>query len=193
MRVTLGLFSLPILGMLSFPALAGSDATWYSRDDSDFLEFQLGAFDLLPKNTFAYGLEYHSDIKIFDYVKPIVGILSTAQGAVYGYGGFAVDFYLERHIVLTPSLAVGVYGHGNDANLGTAFPEFRSAIEIAYRFDDDSRLGVEFHHISNAGSSGKNPGAETLLLTYAYPLQKLRNNLFGESPGATEGGHEPAP
>lgn len=184
MRVTLGLFSLPILGMLSFPALASSDATWYSRDDSDFLEFQLGAFNLLPKNTFAYGLEYHSDIKIFDYVKPIVGILSTAQGAVYGYGGFAVDFYLERRIVLTPSLAVGVYGRGNDANLGKVFPEFRSSIQIAYRFDDDSRLGVEFHHISNAGTSSSNLGAETLLLTYAYPLQKLRNDLFGEDRGA---------
>jgi lipid A 3-O-deacylase len=176
LRVTLGLVSLLVLGMSAVPALGGSDIS----DDPDLLEFQLGSFDVRRAHSFAYEFEYRSAYKIFDFVKPMVGVLSTSQSAVYGYGGFAVDFYFGRHIVVTPSLAIGVYGRGNDAGLGAAFPQFRTALEIAYRFDDASRVGVEVHHISNAGTSGKNPGAETALLTYAYPLSRLEGALFAQ-------------
>jgi len=170
------LFSLLIFGVFAFPAFAGS----IPPDDPDFLELQLGSFDIRHAHTFAFDLEYRSDYKIFDVVKPMVGVLSTARGAVFGYGGFAVDFYLGQRFVLTPSLAIGAYSRGNDVDLGTAAPEFRSAFEIAYRFDDRSRLGVEFHHISNAGTAKRNPGAETLLLTYAYPFSKLRDQIIGQ-------------
>ena len=46
--------------------------------------------------------------------------------------------------------------------------------------DDRSRLGFEFHHISNAGIGKENPGSETTLLTYSYPLSGLRAALFGK-------------
>ena len=176
LRFPLALCSLLISSILAVPALAGP----LSTDDPDFIELQLGSFDIRHAHTFAFDLEYRSDYKILDFVKPMVGLLSTSRGAVYGYGGFAVDLYLGQRFVVTPSLAIGAYSQGNDVELGTAAPEFRSAIEIAYRFDDRSRLGVEFHHISNAGTSKKNPGAETLLLTYAYPLSKLRDQIIGQ-------------
>lgn len=148
-------------------------------DDSDFLELQGGAFDIRHAHTAAFGLEYRSDYKILGWVKPMVGMLTTSRGAFYGYGGLALDVFFGNRIVITPSLAVGGYSQGNDVDLG-AVPEFRSSFEVAYRFDDRSRLGVEFHHISNAGIGSRNPGAETLLLTYAYPLTKLREQLFGK-------------
>ena len=51
--------------------------------------------------------------------------------------------------------------------------EFRSGIEVAWRFDNRSRLGVEFTHISNAGIYDRNPGTETLTVNYSIPLDQL--------------------
>ncbi|MBT5810587.1 MAG: acyloxyacyl hydrolase, partial [Rhodospirillaceae bacterium] len=51
--------------------------------------------------------------------------------------------------------------------------EFRSGVELAYRLDDRARLGVAFHHISNASLSDNNPGTETLTLTFSLPLDNL--------------------
>ena len=63
------------------------------------------------------------------------------------------------------------YFEGNGKDLGHVF-EIRSALEVAYRFDDRSRLGVMFYHISNAGlGDDKNPGAEALTLSYSFPLR----------------------
>jgi hypothetical protein len=143
-------------------------------DDPAFLDLQLGTFDIRHAHTFAGDLEFRSDYKLWIF-KPMIGILATSRGAVYGYGGFAVDIFFGPRFVATPSLAIGGYSQGNDVNLG-AVPEFRSSIQFAYRFDDRSRFGIMFHHISNAGIGKRNPGAEQLLAFYSYPLGKL----FGE-------------
>ena len=148
-------------------------------DDPAFLEFQGGAFDVRHAHTGIFDLEYRSAYKILGVAKPMVGMFGTSRGATYEYGGFALDLYFGRRWVATWSEAIGAYERGNDVNLG-AVPEFRSAIDVAYRFDDRSRLGVEFHHISNAGIGSKNPGSETVLMTYAYPLPKLTALLFGK-------------
>lgn len=71
---------------------------------------------------------------------------------------------------MTPSVAAGPYLRGGGRDLGHVF-EIRSGLEIAYRFNDRSRLGLLFYHISNAGlGDDKNPGAEALGLTYSIPL-----------------------
>jgi hypothetical protein len=180
LRLRLALVSLLTLCVASFSARA-DDFLSFGADDPDFLEVQGGAFDINHAHTAAFGLEYRSDYKLLWILKPMVGGMATARGGVYGYAGFAVDLHLGERIVLTGSEAIGAYGRGNDVNLGRVAPEFRSAIEAAYRFDDDSRLGVLFHHISNAGTGHKNPGAETLMLTYAYPVPKLLEQVLGKS------------
>ena len=48
--------------------------------------------------------------------------------------------------------------------------EFRTGAELAWRFDGKGRLGIAFHHISNASIYDRNPGTEMLVLTYAVPL-----------------------
>jgi lipid A 3-O-deacylase len=149
------------------------------NDDPAFVELQGGVRDLRNYQVPAFDLEYRSDWKLL-YFKPMVGILVSTRDAVYGYGGFALDIYFGNRIVLTPSLAVGAYYKGNDVNLGTWLPEFRDAVEIAYRFDDRSRLGIMFNHVSNAGIGKSNSGTETLMLTYAYPLNKLQGLVGGQ-------------
>ena len=52
--------------------------------------------------------------------------------------------------------------------------EFRTGAELAWRFDDYSRLGLALHHISNASIYDSNPGTEMLVLTYSVPFTKAR-------------------
>ena len=102
-------------------------------------------------------------------VAPMVGLMVNSDGGVYGYGGLYFDIFLGRRLVITPNFAMGGYAEGASKDLGSIL-EFRSGVEIAYRFDNRARLGVAFQHISNASIDDTNPGAESLVLTYAIPL-----------------------
>ncbi len=68
----------------------------------------------------------------------------------------------------SPSFAVGGSHEGDGKELGGTL-EFRSAIELAYRFDDRSRLGIQVGHLSNAGIYAENPGTEFAILNYSIP------------------------
>jgi len=70
--------------------------------------------------------------------------------------------FSRRHLPRQPMGAnaecrVRYYDNGNGKDLG-ATCEFRTGAEFAYRFDDRSRLGFTFHHISNAGIARRIPG-----------------------------------
>lgn len=107
--------------------------------------------------------------KWFWAIKPIVGLMATTEAAIYGYAGIGWDLYFGRRIVATPSFAAGAYSDGNGKDLGSVI-EFRSALELAWRFDNESRLGVMFYHLSNAGIDDNNPGTEVLSIGYTIPL-----------------------
>ena len=68
-----------------------------------------------------------------------------------------------------PNFAIGGYRRGTAKDLGSVI-EFRSGIEIAYRFGNAARLGVAISHISNASISDNNPGTESIVLSYSIPL-----------------------
>jgi hypothetical protein len=95
-------------------------------------------------------------------------VLVAKDGDYYAYAGLLTDIDLDPHVVATLSAAVGGYG-GGGYDLGSHF-EFRTGGEMAWRYDDTSRLGVGFYHISNAGITQRNGGSESLLLVYSYPL-----------------------
>jgi hypothetical protein len=98
--------------------------------------------------------------------------MATTDSAFYGYGGIRLDVFLGRRWVFTPAFAAGLYSDGDGKDLGHVV-EFRSAVEIAYRFDDRSRLGLSLYHLSNASLSDSNQGTEVVTLHYSYPLDKL--------------------
>ena len=134
------------------------------------LSFAAGAFDVGKDETAFEGrVEYRPDID-FWYFRPFAGAMATSDGGAYGYAGILLDLRLGEHFVTTLSFAPGAYHKGSGKNLGHEL-EFRSQIELAYRFADRSRLGVAFSHMSNASLGRKNPGTENLLLTYAVPLR----------------------
>jgi hypothetical protein len=78
---------------------------------------------------------------------------------MYGLGGLALDGYIGRHVIFTWSEGVGVFYPGDMWPLGSAV-EFRSMAELGWRFDNEMRFTGEISHISNAGLTSHNPGAE---------------------------------
>ncbi len=98
------------------------------------------------------------------------GIFITEQQATYIYSGIAYDIYMGESFVLTPSFAPGLYMRGKGKSLG--FPlEFRSCIELAFRFCNGARLGSSFYHLSNASLGYKNPGVNNFALFYGIPIR----------------------
>ncbi len=143
------------------PALAG--------EDPPFLALGVGFFDINDNEEAAeFRIEYRSARRLWIF-KPFGGLMATSDAAVYGYGGILLDLFFGRRWVLTPSFAGGLYEDGSGKDLGHTV-EFRSALELAYRFDSRARVGLSFYHISNASLADNNPGSEVLTLVYSIPL-----------------------
>ncbi|HEX6958835.1 MAG TPA: acyloxyacyl hydrolase [Ferrovibrio sp.] len=142
-------------------------------EDPAFLSLSAGYFDIIDGEHAGASAwaEYRHD-KRFWIFKPMVGAMVASHGEMYGYAGVLVDIYFGRRWVLTPSFAPGLYWKGNSGDakdLGNTI-EFKSQLELSYRFDDRSRLGIAFNHMSNANLGEHNPGVENLMLTYSLPL-----------------------
>ncbi len=138
-------------------------------DEPSFVAFHAGIYDINDDRTAGQvNIEYRSNWNDW-VVKPFGGVMATTDRALYGYAGVLFDIKLSDRIVVTPNFAAGLYTDGDGKDLGSAI-EFRSGIELAYRFDSRARLGLALHHISNASIFSTNPGAETLTLVYSMPL-----------------------
>lgn len=148
-------------------------------DDPAFVTFAGGWFDMNRQKEQAgeFRLEYRHDKKFWLF-KPFVGAMGTTEGATYAYAGVLIDVYLGRRWVVTPSFAPGYYRRGDGYDLGHAV-EFRSQLEVAYRFDNRTRLGVSFSHMSNASLGDNNPGTESLMLNISVPTNVI-GGMFGK-------------
>lgn len=141
----------------------------------EYAAFSAGAFDLLDDQTTAeFRAEYWSGFELLDLggygdVRPFGGVMFTGDSAAYAYAGILVGFPVGQDLTLTLSFAPGAFHRGDGKHLGHGL-EFRSQIAVDWRFQGGSRLGVSFSHMSNASISDNNPGAESLMLTYALPL-----------------------
>jgi hypothetical protein len=159
-----------------FMALAAS-GTSALADDPSYLTIGAGAWEMLrdKQREPELDLQYRSDYKLWIF-KPHAGALVAKDGDYYAYAGLLTDVYWGSHIVTTFSAALGAWG-GNGFDLGATLA-FRTGGEIAWRFQDSSRLGVAFYHLSNGGQTERNPGSESLLLTYSLPL----GHVFAKGP-----------
>ena len=161
--VMLGLF----LGLMAAPPAARAG-------DPSYIAVGAGVYDVLHDFKAAQGrLEFRFGDRLL-YLKPMVGVLFTSKGTVMGYGGFRLDLYFGPHFVITPNAAVGGFYRGNGKQLGSTI-EFKTGGEFAWRFDDHSRLGLAFDHISNAGIGRHNPGTESLMLFWSFPIGEVKH------------------
>lgn len=131
--------------------------------------FNLGVFDVIDSDKATEGgLEYR--FRPFELwtleLTPMVGFSATDEGNYWGYGGLRYDLELGSKWVMTPHFSISLYEQGDGKDLGGVV-EFRSGLDIAYRFEGGSRLGLSFYHLSNARIYELNPGSESLVLVYS--------------------------
>ena len=133
-----------------------------------------GVFNLIKdKKSANFQIECRSNFSLYRehkfFIRPVFGYMRALNSSSYLYGGLAFDLMPSPHIVISPSFSPGVYMKGQGMDLGYAL-EFKTTLEIAYRFNNRSRIGVMFYHLSNANIGKKNPGTECLMLVYSIPI-----------------------
>jgi lipid A 3-O-deacylase len=163
-------FALLAAAALVGPALMAGPA---SAQDPAFVTLGGGYYDVVRGDNQAadFRLEYRSDLELW-IAKPWAGVEVTSDGAVYVAAGLLTDIYFGNRIVVTPQAGVGYYYNGDGPDLGYEL-EFRTGVEVGYRFDNRSRLAVGLSHISNASLGEDNPGTEILTFTYSIPVGRL--------------------
>lgn len=140
-----------------------------------------GIFDpLVNDGSYEIGLELHFAPRRFHFLPeslpelvPAVGLTAGAQGSLYVYAGGRMDLPIAGPWVFSPNAGMGYYHKADGFNLGGEL-EFRTGIELAYRLPGGSRLGLCLYHLSNSGLFERNPGSESLVLTYSTGLRPGR-------------------
>lgn len=163
-----------IAGCLSGgPALAKDSMLHGTNGEPALLTVGVGSIgNIVTKRNDAvlFSAEYRAGPKLeLFYIRPSLGIIATTDKSLYGYFCLSGDIFFGRRIVLTPQAAVGGYSAGDGQDLGGTL-EFKTGATLAWRFDNHSRIGLGFHHISNANIYDHNPGTELLSLYYSHPI-----------------------
>ena len=144
------------------------------QDETDLFAFGAGRLDAIKNDqpASAFGIEYRFGQFLWWKLRPFVGAGFTAQHSFYGYGGIRVAAHLGERIVITPSFAVGGYSRGAGKDLGSPAVVGRLGIDLQYRFENDLRLGVGYHHMSNGKVLGQqsNRGTEVVGLMLSIPV-----------------------
>lgn len=133
------------------------------------LAFSAGVFNFSKSpSAIEAGLEIRQPIHVWKLVVA-GGLYGNEDGGFYGFGGLRRDFSLGHRWWLTPAFGVALYEQGDSKDLG-GLVEFRSAIEIGREWSNRSRLALAVYHLSNAGIYDTNPGSNSLILTFSFPL-----------------------
>lgn len=139
-------------------------------EQSSALAISAGAFDAFDSDDTAaeLGIEYRfAPMESFYNIIPVVGITANSDGGYWAHTGIRYDFHLNENWVLTPNFAAALYEDGGGKDLGHAV-EFRTGIELAYKLNENSHLGLGIYHLSNAGLDDKNPGEESIIFSYSF-------------------------
>lgn len=179
---TLAAIAVTLASLCAAPAMAGENPV---INEPATLGFGVGYYDFIDNNPHQpaadFRVEYRSAFDMLGLAKahnsviairPFGGIETTTDGALYGLGGFVFDMPIGKHFILSPNLATGLYYGGDGKRLGS-FIEFRSTMEVGYKFDNGVRLTTSFGHISNAGLTDINHGVEILSAYVHVPVDKI--------------------
>ena len=154
---------------LAAPAARADWLTDLTGNDPGLLSAGAGMYDFLHNHKAGEARAEYEFAHGYYFLHPMMGVFVTNRKAGFAYAGFDLDLHIGRHFVIVPNASMGYYHQGNGKDLGEAF-EFKTGARFDFRFDDASRIGIAFDHISNAGFSSKNPGEENILLEFSFPL-----------------------
>lgn len=166
-RVGLTVLAVCAATLADHPVLAQEESA------QDLGQFSVGAglYEPFDDNPSAMAeLEWRPPFRIFDTLTPIVGALVTDDGAAMGYAGIGLEINVGDGFMIMPFTSAGVYASGRGDDLGGVF-ELRSGVEASYEVTESSSVGLAFTHISNASIYDDNPGANQILLRFAFRPQ----------------------
>lgn len=148
-------------------------------DGRDVLTVGLGAVDVLDTDALAgegymayrFAPRLFADRlgDVFHGIGPMVGWRGNTDGGLFGYGDAFLDLRPSERLVLWPSVGIGGYRAGDSRDLGGVF-QFHLEVFAGYRVAERHMLGVSFQHVSNAGLHEKNPGTNSIFVTYSIAL-----------------------
>lgn len=146
-----------------------------AKETPNYLKVGTGYYDALDRSDTAVAahIEYlHTDFYRYDesaYLCPLIGFQANTDSDIHVYAGVQLDMPLGFDLVLSPSFAPGFWARGHGKPLGHPVL-FRSGVELGYQFTDRSRLAIGIYHLSNVGLDSKNPGVETVHITWSTAL-----------------------
>tara|TARA_B100000427_G_scaffold105134_1_gene87168 strand:- start:114 stop:635 length:522 start_codon:yes stop_codon:yes gene_type:complete len=168
------MFKKLLIPALLAAAMSVTTGTARADDDPDFVTFAAGKFDIFRnrEEDLELRLDYRFGNKFWIF-KPFLTSAYVTNNSSFIGAGVLVDIYLGRRFVLTPQFSPTWWrGKTSNLDLGHAL-EFRSRLELAYRLDDRSRIGISIDHSSNAGLGDGNPGVESVMLNYSMSMDTL--------------------
>ncbi len=157
--------------LTALPLAAKADDMFKLAEDPAYLTVSAGYFDINRQKDEAVelSLEYRSDWQLW-WFKPFAHAAYVTNGMSFVGAGILIDLQVGDNWIVQPSIAPTYWsGKTDELDLGHEI-EFRSRLEVAYRFPDKSRLGLSFSHSSNASLGDSNPGTESLMLNVSIPL-----------------------
>lgn len=130
----------------------------------------IAAFDIIQHNdpSIEGRLELWLDKSNWKF-DPFIGIMGNSDNAKHIYFGVFSEFTFLKKFRFSPSFAPGFYFKGKSKDLSYVV-EFRSQLEISYRFKNKIKLALSLNHISNASIKPPNLGVESLALTFVLPM-----------------------
>jgi len=147
-----------------------------STDTTPLLSFGVGGFDVRnnAERDIATDMrvEYRFGEPLYYVFKPLIALEANSDGSGGAFAGIAADWMIQDRFTVTPSFAAGLWSSGSGKDLGSAI-EFRSQIELGYRFENSWRVSGAFAHISNGGLADRNPGVETATVYLHVPADTL--------------------
>ena len=156
-----------ILGLVSASLLTGGSARASAGEDGPALLVGTGWFDAnRRRDQAAEGrLEFRSGTFVGG-LRAVAATIATTDGSLFAGAGVAYSVRLGRFDV-TPSFVPGLYRQGDGRDLGYPL-EFRSQLELGYRFTGGPRIALGVSHLSNASLGSSNPGQESLTLNFEW-------------------------
>jgi hypothetical protein len=159
------------------------------QEGTSFFGLSVGMYDPFTHNQKAasFDMQWEPGVKIAGVIQPLFGAMVATNGAVMGYGGFGLPVNLGERFRLMPSVAIGAYHKGAGVDLHNVIV-WRGGVELAYMFDDKSRLGLNVHALTNGDSLKPADMTEVIGLAYTMPF-----GLFNGGKDAAESPAQSAP
>lgn len=166
------------------------------QPNTSFFGLSVGMYDPFShgQQAASFNIEWQPGVKIAGFLQPLFGAMATTEGSLLGYGGVGVPFNVGKNIFLMPSVSVGAYEEGSGYDLDRTLA-FRVGTELAYQFEDKSRIGINAHVLTNGKSFNREDRTEIISLVYTTPTDILagHNKSYTSAAVADDAGKASAP